>query len=149
MARAHKFNASRTTTADGKTFDSQAEADRYLELRIMQDAGLIRGLELQRRTQLMGLNGPILIKSKGYPNGRKASYVEDFRYEQKQRDGEWVLVIEDVKGMDTPVSRLKRAIFEAQTGVPVTIISKRASRRRRAGGRQGSRRPQQARRSLR
>ena len=62
---------------------------------------------------------PVLIRSKGYPNGRRASYIADFKYFTDIEGNR--MVVEDVKGMDTPVSRLKRAIVEAQYGIRILL----------------------------
>lgn len=61
----------------------------------------------------------IKIRSKGYPNGRKASYTADFSYNDYERAER---IVEDVKGYDTSESRLRRAIIEAQYGVKVEIV---------------------------
>lgn len=103
---ANKYRARRTTRG-GRTYDSAKEARRAGELRILERAGVIRNLREQVRYELQGANGPIRYRS-----GRVAVYVADFVYED--RDHGWATVIEDVKGMDTPLSKLKRAIMEAQ-----------------------------------
>lgn len=81
-------------------------------------AGEITDLQLQPKYLLGDKHRPVLIRSKGYPNGRRAYYAADFSYLNKRKE----LVIEDVKGVDTPVSRLKRAVVEAQYGVEVVLI---------------------------
>lgn len=93
---------------DGITFDSHAEASRYTELRHLQRCGAITGLQTQVRFRLMAGAVPLKIVSDGYPGGRSVSYVADFVYSQNGRQ-----VIEDVKGMATPVYKLKRAIMSA------------------------------------
>lgn len=108
--------------ADGITFDSGAEYNRYLELKWLEKAGEIRDLEVHTRTPLMCGDTPIKIRSKGVPNGRQCFYTDDFRYKERDGDG-WVTVVEDVKGFDTPQARLRRAIFEAQTGILVRVIA--------------------------
>lgn len=88
-----------------------------MELRLREHAGEISNLELQPKFKLGSDESPVLIRSKGYPNGRRASYKADFRYLEKGK-----VVVEDAKGMDTPVSRLKRAIVEAQYGIRIVLI---------------------------
>ena len=61
---------------------------------------------------------PIKIRSGRYPNGRQVNYYGDFAY----RDKAGKRRVEDVKGADTPISRLKRAMVEAQYGVQVEIV---------------------------
>lgn len=115
-----KFGAVRTVV-NGFTFDSKAEARRYLELLAIGEAGEIRNLELQPRF-------PIVIRQ-GFFDIPIAVYVADFRYEERTiRDltdwgGDvWTDRIEDVKGMPTPVYRLKKKLVEAQYGITVREI---------------------------
>lgn len=103
---------------DGYKFDSLRECERYKELCLMEKAGEIEGLEVQPKFPLRSGNTEVKIRSERYPGGRRVSYYGDFSYRTK--DGQ--RVIEDVKGQDTPVSRLKRAFVEAQYGVQVTIV---------------------------
>lgn len=89
-------------------FDSKAEYHRYNELLVLARSGIAVDLTVQPRFKLT-VNG----KDVG-------SYVGDFGY---FRDGAYV--VEDVKGgyaTDTPLSRFKRKIVEAQYGIAVTII---------------------------
>lgn len=111
----NKYRA-RKVKIDGETFDSQAEYGRWCELKMLERAGEISHLERQWKVSLEVDGRPIKIKSKGYPNGRTVSYWADFSY---MENNEWVL--EDKKGFDTPVSRLKRAIVEAVTGSEVRV----------------------------
>jgi hypothetical protein len=94
-----KYHAKRTTI-DGITFDSQAEARRYSELKLLQEAGAIRGLELQTSFTILD----------GFKRNGKAinaiTYRADFTYWE---DGHFVA--EDVKGMVTPVYAIKRKMF--------------------------------------
>ncbi len=116
MWRRNKYRA-KPQIVDGIRFASIREARRYRELKLLSDAGLITELELQPKFKLGPDEAPFLIRSAGYPNGRRAVYLADFRY---RHEGE--LVIEDVKGIDTPLSRLKRAIVEAQYRVIIALI---------------------------
>lgn len=94
------------TVADGIKFDSKLEAERYAQLKILERAGVIRGLELQPSFELL----PSFRK-----NGktwRKTVYKADFRY--ILADGNRI-IIEDVKGSTaviTDVFRLKQKLFE-------------------------------------
>lgn len=102
---------------DGIKFDSKAEARRYTELDLLQKAGEIKELRLQPRFALACGATPIRIRNKhGHP--RRTFYFADFEYRTKQGE----LIIEDVKGYDTQLSRLKRAIVEAQYGIRVCIV---------------------------
>ena len=100
-----KYNAVRTVV-DGITFASKAEARRYGELKLAQAAGEIYGLALQPKF-------PLVV------NGVKvATYIADFEY---FTDGAR-RVIEDVKGVRTPVYRLKKKLTEVLHGVTITEV---------------------------
>lgn len=107
MKARHKFFA-KPVTIDGHRFASKAEGARYVELRLLEKAGEIRGLVLQPRFTLHV--GRVLI----------GTYVADFAYE----DAAGTRVVEDVKGLDLPLGRWKRKHFEAQYGQPVRVIRK-------------------------
>lgn len=100
------------TEVDGFTFDSRAEARRWHDLRMMERAGEIRGLVLQPKYPLI-VNGVPIKNSRG----RVRMMIADFAYITKEN----ILVVEDVKGKDTEISRLKRDIFH--TGYPDIKVS--------------------------
>lgn len=104
MARKNKYN-NKKVTYFGLTFDSQAEGNRYLVLRDMEASGQINKLELQPRFDMI-VNG----KFCGF-------YKADFAYFTENER-----VIEDVKGMKTPVYNLKKKIVEAMYGIKITEI---------------------------
>jgi hypothetical protein len=85
-------------TLDGITFASKAEMNRFAELKMLERAGLIEGLERQPRYIL--LTEPHKNKS--------IVYVADFRYRSLETKG---IVVEDVKGMRTEVYKLKLKLF--------------------------------------
>lgn len=105
------------TEVEGIRFASIREAQRYQELRLLERAGEIRNLETQPSFPITINGRQVRVRSKGYPNGRAMKAVMDFAYFDGNRR-----VIEDVKGMDTPVSRIKRALVEAIYGVRVEIV---------------------------
>lgn len=82
-------------------FDSIAESKRYKELALLEQAKQIKGLKLQ----------PKFLLQEGFrKNGktyRKIEYIADFMYIEKGK-----VIIEDVKGMETDVFKLKRKLFE-------------------------------------
>ena len=94
----------RKTVVDGITFDSAAEARRWEVLRMLERTGAVSGLE-------RAVSFPLYVHC--VEVGR---YVADFVYFWPNRDR----VIEDVKGVQTAVFRLKARIMAAQ-GMPVTI----------------------------
>ena len=78
-------------------FDSKHEAKRYQELRLLEQAGEITNLRLQVPFEL-------IPKSK---HGMPIRYIADFTY----NDQSGQLIVEDAKGVKTPVYRLKRRIM--------------------------------------
>lgn len=99
------------TVVDGITFDSKKEAERYKQLKRMQEAGDISDLELQPEfviAERVKLDG----KTK-----RQRKYRADFRYLQS---GE--VVVEDVKGFKTEMYKLKRHLVKERHGVEVKEI---------------------------
>jgi len=121
------WNKAKKVQADGITFDSTREYHRYLELRVLQKAGIIRNLKAHTKHRLELDGRPLLVKSDRYPNGRRASYTDDFSYEAKKPHDQdhppaWEKVVEDVKGRDTTTMRYRRGVFELLTGQKVTVI---------------------------
>lgn len=114
----HKYRAQKVEV-DGVTFASKAEGRRYRDLRLMEQGGVIRDLELQPRFPIEVNGEPVKLRSAGYPGGRRVSYVGDFAYTDVRTGRRRV---EDVKGMDTPLSQLKRALVETIYGVEVEIV---------------------------
>ena len=101
MNRRTKYN-NRKVTLYGITFDSQAEANRYLLLRELQERGEIEDLRVHTRWQLVD----------DFTDGdgqtvRGIQYEDDFSYRRNGR-----LVVEDVKGVKTAVFRLKEKLFK-------------------------------------
>ena len=111
--KAHKYNAVRTVV-DNITFASKAEAKRYGELKMLEKAGEIRGLELQPRFALM-----VPERGSGFDT-RVGDYVADFRYREGPKG---LLKIEDVKGMKTALYRWKKKHTEAQYGIKITEVT--------------------------
>jgi len=115
MSRRNKFGAVKTTV-DGITFDSRAEASRFAVLRAMQRAKIISGLELQPEFPFIINGEPVRALSKS-GKGRPLKAVMDFRF---FKDGAWH--VEDVKGIDTAVSRLKRAFVHHLYGIKIEVV---------------------------
>ncbi len=81
---------------DGFTFASKHEAKRYRELKLLERAGQIRGLELQPRF-------PLVV------NGKKiCTYVADFVFHEDNRR-----IVEDAKGFRTRDYIIKRKLLLA------------------------------------
>lgn len=95
-----KYNA-RKTEVDGIKFDSMREADRYLELRMLESAGRIKSLVLQ----------PDFVLQEAFTDNqgtrrRAIRYRADFMYRENG-----VNVVEDVKGARTQVFNIKMKMF--------------------------------------
>ena len=90
---------------DGINFDSVKEGNRYMELRLLLQAGEISELELQPEYLL--LEG---YQDKDGTKIRPVTYKADFRY----RDKDGRLVVEDVKGMRTEAYKLKKKLLLAR-----------------------------------
>lgn len=100
--RHNKFGA-KSIVIDGHFFPSLLEGRRYGQLKMLQRTGIIRDLKLQPRFDLSA-------------GGEKvAEYRADFSYEERLKsDGPfpaWRSVVEDTKGVMTPLYRLKKALF--------------------------------------
>ncbi len=90
------------TEVEGIKFDSAKEAKRYQDLKIESFAGAISSLKLQP-VYPIEINGVLVCKYKG-----------DFEY---IRNG--VKILEDVKGMKTPIYRLKKKLVKAVYGIDI------------------------------
>lgn len=96
----------RKTIVEGITFDSAAEARRWGDLKLLERAGEITGLQRQ-------IVFPLIVN-----DIQIATYRADFTYIDK-RSG--VFVIEDVKGKPTQEYRLKAKIMKAM-GQPISEV---------------------------
>lgn len=91
---------SRKTVVNGISFASKLEAERYQQLRMLQRSGDIRDLVLQPEFQIF----------RGYVDpetGTKVKsryYVADFQYVDVEAHK---VIVEDTKGIETDVFRLK------------------------------------------
>lgn len=104
MIRRAKYG-NKKTIIDGIKFDSKREAQRYGALQLMLKAGLISNLRLQVPYQIT-VNGMKVCK-----------YVADFVYEDKG-----IEIVEDVKGMKTPIYNLKKKLMKAVFGVVISEV---------------------------
>lgn len=114
----NKYGAVKTMI-DGHMFDSKKEANHYLHLRDRLKKGQIKDLVLQPEFPLIIDGRPVRQRSDHYKNGRKIKYVADFMYHDVEKDQ---TIIIDVKGFDTDLSKLKRAVVEAIYNVRVDIV---------------------------
>lgn len=86
---------------DDYIFDSIQESKRYKELKLLLRAGQIQDLELQPHFLLQE---SFKKNSKTY---RKIEYIADFKYVEKGK-----IIVEDVKGLQTDVFKIKHKLFE-------------------------------------
>ena len=97
----NKYHAQKTEV-DGIWFASKKEANRYIELRLLERAGEISDLKLQPRF-------PIVM------NGIKVcTYIADFQYIDKGK-----VVTEDVKGVKTPTYKIKKKLVKAVYNIDI------------------------------
>lgn len=94
--------SNKNITVDGHKFDSQKEARRYKELKLMERAGVIKDLELQPKFELI----PTIRTDT--ETLYKVSYYADFRYTDTKTGG---VVVEDAKGYKTKEYILKKKML--------------------------------------
>ena len=91
----------RKIVVDNIKFDSNLEAERYRQLKLLQRAKQISNLRLQV---------PFLLQEGFKKNGkthRKIEYIADFVYEENGQT-----IVEDTKGMKTETFKIKQKLFE-------------------------------------
>ena len=91
----------RKIVVDNIKFESNLEATRYKELKLLQRAKQISNLRLQV---------PFLLQEGFKKNGkthREIKYIADFVYEENGQT-----IVEDTKGICTEVFRIKQKLFE-------------------------------------
>lgn len=94
------------TVVDNITFDSKKEAHRYGELKLLEKAGEIYGLDLQPQYLLQVGGEKIGI------------YKADFRYIDRSVIPNKIIV-EDCKGIKTPVYKIKKKLMKAIYGIDI------------------------------
>ena len=97
-----KYRA-KVTWVDGIRFASKKEAKRYGELKLMEHAGHISKLKLQPSFDIV-IKGQKICK-----------YIADFTYFNSKQ----VRIVEDVKGVKTPIYRLKKKLVKALHGIEI------------------------------
>lgn len=97
----HKFHAIRTET-EGIKFPSKKEAEYYIKLKLLQQSGEIVFFLRQIPFQLDGNTKAFIDFMEFWANG-------DIRFV-------------DTKGMDTPISKLKRKQIEARYPVKILLV---------------------------
>ena len=103
---------SRKQPIDGYVFASKREAQRYSELKMLEKAGEISNLELQKRFELIPsqrIGGKVVE--------RPCYYVCDFAYCEGGKQ-----VIEDAKGMKTEVYKIKKKLMLYKYGITIKEV---------------------------
>lgn len=109
--KTNKYRNKRVTV-DGIKFDSQKEAQRFEELKMLQNAGDIRELKLQHEFTLQGA-----FTTTDGERVRSIKYIADFTYYRGN-----LFIIEDVKSKatkDNSVYKLKKKMM-AEKGWRIT-----------------------------
>ena len=120
-AKNHVAERPRTKYRNKKTrvgslmFDSKLEAARYVDLKKLEEGGVIRGLKCQVPFTLE-VNDSLICK-----------YIADFVY----LDCDGKTVVEDAKGKKTPVYQLKKKMMRAILGIEIQEFRKEDRRARR------------------
>lgn len=102
MPKRSKYNAQKTTY-NGVVFDSKAEAKRAQEIDWIIASGEVLRVEYQPRFDIV-----VNEKKIGFYKADFKVYYSDGRVE-----------IEDVKGMKTPIYKIKKKLVEALYGIDI------------------------------
>ena len=110
----NKYGAKKIVV-NGDTFDSRMEARRWRELRLLQRAGEIDGLQRQVKYVLI----PAQRDDSGHVIERPVSYIADFVYRDARTGGQ---VVEDVKGARTKEYIIKRKLMMWVHGIRIKEV---------------------------
>lgn len=105
---------SQKITINGETFDSKKEYRRWQELKLLERAGEISGLDRQVKFELLPVQKN---KRTGKVIERACSYFADFTYWEKGR-----FVVEDAKGFRTPEYKLKKKMMLYFHGIRIKEV---------------------------
>lgn len=112
----------RKVVCDGIKFDSEREAARFAELKVLQAMGKIRNLRLQANFTLV--EGYTTIEGKRI---KPMVYRSDFAYERATEPDcngavYWLREVEDVKGMRTKEYRLKKKLMQEKYNITIREV---------------------------
>lgn len=119
-----KYHAKKVSIL-GEVFDSKREAARYMELKELEMAGRISGLQRQKKFVLVPAQyepestGPRGGKIKGKLLEREVSYLADFVYFDEDLKE---FIVEDAKGFRTPEYIIKRKLLLWLTGYHIKEV---------------------------
>lgn len=106
---------------EGQVFDSKKELNRWLELRLLERAGKIRGLKRQVKHELI----PAQRDEAGKIIERPVTYIADFEYREYHGEdiaADMTLVVEDTKGFRTPEYIIKRKLMLYKYGIRIREV---------------------------
>ena len=121
--RNYKKYGNKEVTVDNIRFDSKREAQRYCELKLLEQAGEISGLRMQVKFVLIpqqrepDTRGPRGGIHNGKVIEKECAYIADFVY---QKDGE--TVVEDTKGFRTKDYIIKRKLMLYVHGIRIREV---------------------------
>ena len=98
---------------NGIKFDSKKERARFITLKQLEKAGIIKELELQKKFELQPSykkNGKTI---------RSISYIADFYYYDNVKKQ---YIVEDTKGVKTDVYKIKKKMFEYKYNLTITEL---------------------------
>lgn len=88
---------------DNIIFDSKVEGRRYVELKLLESAGVITGLKVHPQFVIWQVND-------GRRRQDRIIYEADFQYTEIGLERE---ICEDIKGVETAVFKIKEKMFRA------------------------------------
>lgn len=113
-----KYSAKKTICGAGHTHDSKLEAKRCDDLTALEAIGHITDLE-QQPVYRVEIGGKLICR-----------YVADHRYRMADSG---LQIVEDCKGVTTPVFNLKKKLVEAtHPGIVITVYPPRKRKTRKA-----------------
>lgn len=112
----------RKVVRDGIKFDSEREAARFSELKVLRAMGKIRNLRLQANFTLV--EGYTTIEGERI---KPMVYKADFTYEratEPDRNGAvyWLREVEDVKGVKTKEYQMKKKLMQDKYGITIREV---------------------------
>lgn len=107
----HKYHNKPVVTPEGERFDSKKEYRRWKELQLLERAGEISSLMRQVAFELVPASPPQFK--------RPVKYIADFTYIDEKENH---LVVEDVKGVRTPLYNLKKRLMFDKFGIVIREV---------------------------
>ena len=112
----------RKVVRDGIKFDSECEAARFAELKVLQATGKIRNLRLQANFTLV--EGYTTIEGGSI---KPMVYKADFTYERATVPDcngtvHWLREVEDAKGVKTKEYLLKKKLMQDEYGITIREV---------------------------